>query len=334
MRFIAAIILTVLLLPGKTSAQDIHFSQYYAMPVFHNPAFTGFFNGDVRVAGDFRMQWETFGAGFGNAYRTAALAADFGFLRPKTGGSTLGVGATFVNDRAGDTKLSMNQAGLALSYVQALDRSATNFLGLGFHGTFNQRSIDLTEAVFPDQVETDILGNYTYFDLSAGLLWFFEPNDAVNFYIAGAVHNLLTPNVSFYEGQTEELDRRITGQFGSKFDVSRRVSLIPSVLYQKQGPSQEVVFGTFLQLNLGGYSVNPIDNFSLQFGAFHRLGDAIIPVLRMDMRSVTAIFSYDINLGKLTPASRGEGAAEISITYTGRIFPQTSKNKPLRCPAL
>jgi len=312
--------------------QDVHFSQFYAMPIFQNPAFTGYFNGDVRVATDFRMQWETFGSGFGNAFRTGALSTDFGFLRAKTGGSTLGVGATFVNDQAGDNKLAMNQAGLSLSYVQALDKSATNFIGLGFHGTFNQRSIDLTEAVFPDVVETDILDNFYYFDVSAGLLWFFEPNDNVNMYIGGAVHNLLRPNVSFYAGETEELDMRISGQFGTKFDVSKKISLIPSVLFQKQGPSQEVVFGTFLKYKFGGYTT--VDNISLQFGAFHRIGDAIIPVMRMDMKSLSFIFSYDVNISKLTPASRGEGAAEISFTYTGRIFSQASKQKPLRCPVL
>ena len=38
------------------------------MPIHHNPAFTGYMNGDVRVAADFKMQWESFGDGFGNAY--------------------------------------------------------------------------------------------------------------------------------------------------------------------------------------------------------------------------------------------------------------------------
>jgi len=326
------VVFSVIFAVHGLKAQDVHFSQFYAMPIFQNPAFTGYFNGDVRVATDFRMQWETFGAGFGNAYRTGAFSADFGFLRAKTGGSTLGVGVTFVNDQAGDNQLGLNQAGLSLSYVQALDRSATNFIGLGFHAAFNQRSVDLTEAIFPDVIETDILDNFHYFDVSAGLLWFFEPNDAVNMYIGGAVHNLLQPNVSFFAGEQEELDMRISGQFGTKFDVSKTISLIPSVLFQKQGPSQEVVFGTFLKYNVGGY--NPVDNMSLQFGIFHRISDAIIPVVRMDVKTLSFIFSYDVNISKLTPASKGEGAAEISFTYTGRIFSQSSKQKPLRCPVL
>ena len=195
-----------------------------------------------------------------------------------------------------------------------------------------QRNIDLSQAIFPDQIETNILQNFNYFDVSAGLLWFFEPNDNINMYLGGAMHNILRPNVSFYEGEIEELDFRISGQFGSKFDVSQHISIIPSILFQKQGPSQEVVFGAFLKYNVGGYQ--PVNNISFQFGAFHRLGDAVIPVARVDVKAVTMIFSYDINISKLSPASKGEGSAEISLTYTGRIFSETSKNKPIRCPIL
>lgn len=313
-------------------AQDIHFSQFYALPIFQNPAFTGYFNGDIRATADFRMQWETFGNGFGNAFRTAAVSADLGLLRGQTASSTLGVGLTFVNDQAGDLDLSTNQVGLAMSYVQGFGRNATNFIGFGFHGTWSQRSLDLTDAIFPDQIETDLLNNYNYFNLSAGLLWFFEPNDVVNMYFGAAMHNIIKPNVSFFDGVEEGLDRRITAQFGSKFDVSRNISLVPSVLFQKQGPSQELILGTFLRYAIGGFTANT--KTTLQFGAFYRFSDAIIPVLRVDYQEFSFIFSYDINMSKLSAASRGEGAAEISITYTGNVFSKGANQKPLRCPIL
>lgn len=321
-----------------TKAQDVNFSQFYAMPIFYNPAFTGYMNGDVRVAADFRLQWQSFGQGFGNAFRTAAASADFGFLRNKTGGSTLGVGATFINDRAGDLSLRTNQAGLALSYVLALDKDKTNYLGLGFHGTFTQRGIDLEKFVnanFPDGVvEVDIVNNQNYFNLGFGLLWFFEPTKDVNLYLGVALHNVFQPNVSFIEGQNEELDRRLTAQFGSKFSISNRLSLIPSILFQRQGASQEMMFGTFFKYKFGSQYSSQASSTSFQLGAYYRFGDAIIPVVRIDYNPISFIFSYDVNLSKLTAASKGQGGPEISITYTGRIFPQSNKNKPLRCPIL
>ena len=313
-------------------AQDVHFSQFYAMPIFQNPAFTGYFNGDIRVAADFRMQWETFGDGFGNAFRTGALAADFGLLRAQTSGSTLGVGLTFINDQAGDNKLMTNQVGMGLSYIQAIGRDATNYVGVGFHGSFNQRSIDLTNAIFPDQIESDIIDNHIYFNIGAGILWFFQPNDAVNMYFGGAMYNIIQPNVSFFENTTEPLDRRITAQFGSRFKVSQSISLVPSLMFQKQGPSQEFIIGTFLKYNVGGYTA--ADDFSLQLGAFYRFSDAIIPVVRVDVNDVSIIASYDVNISKLTAASRGEGGAEISITWTGHLWSSKYKSKPIRCPIL
>ena len=325
---ISILILTVL--AGR--AQDVHFSQYYAMPIMHNPAFTGYFNGDVRAAADFRLQWETFGDGFGNAYRTSAISADVGLLRGQTASSTLGVGVTFINDQAGDLKLATNQAGVAVSFVQGFGREATNFIGLGFHGTFTQRSLDLSEAIWPDQNESFLLDKYNFFNLSAGLLWFFEPTSSVNMYFGGALHNIIEPNVSFYPGDEEALDRRITAQFGSKFDVSRSVALVPSLMFQKQGPSQELVVGSFIRYSFGGYTPN--ENISLQFGGFYRFADAIIPVMRFDYQELSFIFSYDVNISKLTAASRGEGGAEISITYTGNVFTKGANQKPLRCPIL
>ncbi|MCB0501142.1 MAG: PorP/SprF family type IX secretion system membrane protein [Bacteroidetes bacterium] len=329
----SVLVVMIMLSFTLSKAQDVHFSHFFSMPIFQNPAFTGYMDGDVRVAADFRMQWETFGNGFGNAFRTAAVSADFGLLRNQMGGSTLGVGATFINDAAGDLALKTNQAGLAVSYVIALDQNKSNYLGVGFHGSFSQRSIDFTNAQFPDQVETDLLENYNYFNLAAGLLWFYQPTDDVNFYLGGALFNIFQPNVSFFAGENIELDRRYTAQFGSRFNVSNRVSFVPSILFQKQGPSQELIFGTFFKYKFGNqFKTSEAINF--QLGAFYRFADAIIPVVRLDYKPVSFVFSYDVNLSKLTAASKGEGGAEISITYTGRIFPESNKYKSIKCPIL
>ena len=36
---------------------DPHFSQYYVYPAWLNPALTGAFDGDYRIAGIYRSQW-------------------------------------------------------------------------------------------------------------------------------------------------------------------------------------------------------------------------------------------------------------------------------------
>lgn len=45
-------------------AQDPHFSQYFASPLSLNPACTGFFDGDLRLAVNERRQWYNVGSGY------------------------------------------------------------------------------------------------------------------------------------------------------------------------------------------------------------------------------------------------------------------------------
>ena len=65
-----------LFLLGKISAQDPHFSQFFSSPLTLNPAFTGKFDGSLRVMGNYRNQWPT----INNAFTTGTVAADFHIL--------------------------------------------------------------------------------------------------------------------------------------------------------------------------------------------------------------------------------------------------------------
>ena len=61
-----------LLILTNLRAQDIHFSQYNGSLLNLNPAFTGFFDGDYRVNGIFRSQWQSVPV----PYKTVGFAAD------------------------------------------------------------------------------------------------------------------------------------------------------------------------------------------------------------------------------------------------------------------
>jgi hypothetical protein len=69
-------ILTFLILSGFigkfVSAQDVHFSQYYAAPLSMNAACTGFYSGDWRAMGIYRSQWKSVSV----PYITQAFAFD------------------------------------------------------------------------------------------------------------------------------------------------------------------------------------------------------------------------------------------------------------------
>lgn len=327
------------------NGQDVHFSQFYATPLLNNPAFTGYFKEDYRLSGTFRTQWEGFGGGFGNVYRSTIGSGEFSFLKNKREGSALGLGLTIINDRAGDLALTTNQINTSISYIQSLDASGNNFISVGFSGGYTRRGIDLSKANFGDSYNPgtnefdfstiedlgDIITKKGYGNLSFGVLWYTTPRDRINLYAGFGMHNLLKPNVSFVRDTEVDLFYRYSGQFGASIKMGKNVDLIPSFLYQKQGPNQEIVFGSFVRYKMG---YDDRENNAIQFGAWYRFADALIPAFRYDKKTMSMIFSYDVNLSSLTKASRLNGGPEITFIYGGKVFEEKKGKTSLKCPVL
>src|SRR6185436_16137455 len=95
------------------SAQDIHFSQFYASPLTLNPANTGMFKGDWRVAGIYRDQWRAISP----AMMTAAASYDQLFTVKK---QTIGGGVVLAHDRSGEAKLNVTKIFLSGAYQYKL----------------------------------------------------------------------------------------------------------------------------------------------------------------------------------------------------------------------
>ena len=70
-------LLAVCLLCSDVRAQDPHFSQFFSSPLTLNPALTGLFDGDFRVAGNYRTQWPT----INNAFKTGTASFDFSVFK-------------------------------------------------------------------------------------------------------------------------------------------------------------------------------------------------------------------------------------------------------------
>ncbi|MEO9210409.1 MAG: type IX secretion system membrane protein PorP/SprF, partial [Ginsengibacter sp.] len=79
MKLFSIFIFLFLFLSFQLKAQDPHFSQFFASPLTLNPALTGKFDGDLRVAGNYRNQWPT----LDNYYRTFSVSVDFDILKNK-----------------------------------------------------------------------------------------------------------------------------------------------------------------------------------------------------------------------------------------------------------
>jgi hypothetical protein len=73
-------------------------------------------------------------------------------------------------------------------------------------------------------------------------------------------------------------------------------------------------------------------NCVLHVGGFLRWKDAFIPVVKVDMRSLSVALSYDVNVSQLKTASQGRGGFELSLSYIGFLHRNDAARDEVMCP--
>ena len=133
-------ILGLIVLSFSASAQDPEFTQFYANPLYLNPAFAGTAKG-ARFSMNYRNQW----ASLNTPFVTYAVSYDQHF--DALGG---GIGAQVLYDVAGDGRLSTSMASLAYSYHLNLTPKFT--VKASLQTAVQGKRIDFSELVFPDMI--------------------------------------------------------------------------------------------------------------------------------------------------------------------------------------
>ncbi|MFN8238589.1 MAG: PorP/SprF family type IX secretion system membrane protein [Chitinophagales bacterium] len=330
----------ILLIGWRAQAQDMHSSQFYAVPSNINPAFTGFINNDYYVAASYKTQWRSISM----PYQTISGNAEISLLKNKFPNSILGAGVAVVHDRAGSTNFTNNQVSLNVSFLQVLDVKRNHIIGVGFQNGISMRKFDYSKATFENQfngfdgfdpsldpIENGLRTSQVDYNLGIGGLYSFAPKEHYNFFASFSAFNLTRPNISFYESKESRLFTRYAAFTGGEFMLKDNWSMQPSFLFQKQGPNMEIVFGSFARY---GWFKNRKELLAINFGAWYRVNDALIPAVKLEYKGFNVTFNYDINVSKLTKVSRFNGSGEISISYSGRLFKERVKPvKPVFCPS-
>jgi type IX secretion system PorP/SprF family membrane protein len=127
-------LLSLLLLPVFSSAQDIHFSQLTEASLLLNPAEAALGH-DILAVINYKDQWKSVSTA--SAYKTFNVSTDFAFLK-KQNGNHLGLGINIFSDKAGDGAMSTTTGNLHLSGVLAANDD--NLFSVGIYGGFGQRS--------------------------------------------------------------------------------------------------------------------------------------------------------------------------------------------------
>lgn len=317
----------------NASAQDPHFSQFFSSPLTLNPAFTGKFDGNYRVAGNYRNQWPT----INNAFTTATASVDFHILKNYIPlNDAWGLGFVAYNDNSAAGAVNFNYATISTAYHKGLDEEGYHQLSAGFQITYANMLINTSNLKFEDQLTTngftgvtnEIFNNATlksnYVDVNAGILYNGSTTDKNNFYFGLSLYHITRPQQQF-TGGLYNLSSRATIHAGTYFPVGENNILHLSALQSFQGSTSETVFGGAYQFVLNNENEK---SSNLYVGSWVRFGDAIIPYLGLEFNNMRFGATYDINTSSLKSASQTQGGLEVSLIY---IY-KPSTEKVLNCP--
>ncbi len=307
-----------LLGPFSVLAQDPQFTQFYANPLYLNPAFAGTAR-CPRVVLNYRNQWPALSGTF--VTTSASFDQD---VRGIMGG----LGLLVTNDQAGKGTLTTTTVSGIYSYTQAINRKFS--IKAGFQATYFQKSLDWNKLTFGDMIDphrgfiyttNDVPrgGNIGGADFSAGVLGYTDI-----FFIGFAANHLTEPNESLIVG-TSKLPMKLTGHAGAAIPLGMRgkygaakTKLSPNVLYQQQAE--------FRQLNLGLF----VDHGPIIAGVWYRSRDAFIALIGFHGERFKFGYSYDVTTSKLTTATAG--SHEVSLTLQFNCKKKRRRVRTVPCP--
>lgn len=317
-----------------TFAQDPQYSQYYAAPLYLNPAMAG---GELtgRVGFNYRNQWPSIDAQFTtfSAYYDTYLS-DY----------NSGIGIHVMQDTEGAAKLRSTSISALYSYELKIGENA--FFRPGFQASYIRREIGFYEnLVFANQInpsdpfgpllpgsDIDGLGDPVgMLSLSVGGIFFTK-----NLWAGFAAHHVNEPNQSFIDGASP-LPMKLSFHAGYRIDLGegsmrndfthmrKQRAFTPTINYKRQGP--------FEQLDVGAYfTIEPI-----VFGLWYRglpykpveqqsNRDAIVMMFGVNLLSGLNIgYSFDYTVSQL--GIQSGGAHELSLSWT---LPNDNQGKPSR----
>jgi len=301
---------------GRLMAQvDPHFSQYYANPLWLNPALTGVINGDTRISGNFKDQW----ASVNKAYQTAAVAADF-----RTS-EKVSLGLSVLNQSAGGNSFNYFSAYGSLGYGIAISNNGNHRLSFGVQAGLINRSFDMSKFQFGNQYvpgsgfdpgmpsfESFSNTNTTIFDANAGVFYYNGDNlSTVNAFGGVSVGHLSRPKDNFSADDKGKIPLRYAVHGGARIRASEYFDVTPHALYIKQQNATIKAFGAYSEFKFQ-------DDKGLILGGLYRLNDAAMANVGYHINSLIIGASYDFNTSSLIRATGGQGGIELSISYVFR----------------
>jgi len=326
--------------PLFSTAQDLHFSQWFNSPLTTNPANTGFIpDADYRIGVNYRSQYVNV---LSVPYKTFSAFGDAQLFRNKLDNAWMGVGGVILRDAAGSGNLTSTKVYGSLAFHQEL--GSASLLSAGFNLGWANKSINPNQLKFPDQfnkatgffdagIPTSVVFNSTntnYLDVQVGMNYAYFPTD--NLYInAGlSIHHVNRPRETFFSNSTgfdDRLAARYIGFVNASIKVSDDVILNPMGYYSNQAGASELVAGGNINYDLSGDG-----KYQLLGGIYYRSSDAVIPMLGFQVDNIKMTFTYDVTTSSLSTYNNGRGAVEFSLLRNGFFTELNGSRRQSLCP--
>ena len=329
----ALLLLCLCLAPWISWGQDVQYSQYYANPIYLNPALVGS-TGMTRVGFSFRNQWpaldQTFVAYTAYAdYYNERLNSGFGLILQ-------GANESF-------TETSWNELGLAYSY--RLQLSANRFIQAGIQGSFISRDASFGRVILGSQLDinrgqVDLSGSsiageslVRTGDAHAGLVYY--GNRA---WLGASMAHLLSPEISYLVDGTSRLPRKLGIHGGYRFNLSPG-DINDYVNNTDQERSFSVGFNykqqeQFSQLDLGSeFFFDPLALGIWYRGLPTKYGlpnhESLVAMLGLSLDSGLDLgYSFDFPLSTFQ-LGRSGGSHEVSVRF---VFSSPSQGRRFHSP--
>lgn len=304
--------LILLAAASKMQAQvDPHFTQYYAYPLWLNPALTGVIDGDWRITGNYRKQLPS----AIDPYNTQGLTVDASLPHG------FGLGLTMINQTAVSSGYQYVNGALSLSYLAQL--SEFKMLSAGFQVGMLNRRVDPNKFQYGNQFnpvigydpsipsnEVFAYRSATSVDGSIGLMYFDgDPSKKFNPFIGVSLYHPTQPVNRFLTGSDDsKIPMRYLVHAGARIQLSTTADLTPHAAYIRQGDADETVAGLSLDLKLE-------KDKELILGGIYRLNDAVAPSLGLRFGTLTVGLSYDINISQYKTVASSNSGYELSLSF-------------------
>ena len=311
-------------------AQDVGFSQFYANPLYLNPAFAGS-KVAPRISLAHRSQWPGLVSAF------SSYSASYDQYIPDLHG---GIGAIVMTDKMGDHgMLNTNMLGAMYSFRFQVHDDI--FINLALQASVVNVNLnwDPTIMRWPDQIDANCgwinwssatqpeKTSVIYPDFAAGTMVY-----GPAWYAGFAAHHLSRPSQGFYS--EDRVPIKFTANAGGLINLAeerRRQSplglgvpvISPNMIYQYQGGFHYFNYGLYL------------DWMPFLVGAWYRHGlenpDAFIFMVGAQHDHFKVGYSYDVTVSELSISVLG--SHEITLGILLPVPEQKHKVKAIRCPS-